>query len=105
MTSQVVFVPCPAYLDDNGAASCAQPADVSGRYITGSTDRPLGSARITYPQGDHFNGPVEYLTVAEPPVMAAVSVSQPTPPVHWGSGSAPKHGRRCGHEGAQRRLW
>jgi hypothetical protein len=105
MKSPVGFVPRPAYLDDKGAASCVLPAEVSGRYITGCTDGPVQSARVTCPPGHHFNGPVEYLTVAEPPVMAAVSISQPMPPVYWGQRLSPKHGRRRGCEGIQRGLW
>jgi hypothetical protein len=69
--SHVMFVTCPAYLDDRGAARCGLPAEVKARYLMESTDGPLESATINCPRGHHFNGPIEYLTVPGPPATAA----------------------------------
>lgn len=59
---QIVFLDCPAYLDDAGLARCGLPAEVSCRFIMTSTDGPLESATIRCPAGHFFNGPIEFLT-------------------------------------------
>ena len=58
----MMFVDCPAYLDQDGAARCGLPAEVRCRYIMRSTDGPLESAMIRCPAGHWFNGPIESLT-------------------------------------------
>ena len=58
----MMFLDCPAYLDQDGAARCGLPAEVRCRYTMGSTDGPLESAMIRCPAGHWFNGPVEFLT-------------------------------------------
>ena len=72
MHSQATFLNCPEFLDSDGAARCGLPAEAA-RYIINSTGGPLESARITCPRGHHFNGPVEYLTVPEPPAPQPAS--------------------------------
>ena len=75
MESQAMFLNCPAYLDNGGAARCGLPTEVEVRYIVSSTDGPLESAKIRCPLGHWFNGPIEYLTVPQPLAAAAVSAS------------------------------
>jgi hypothetical protein len=58
----MMFVDCPAYLDEDGAARCGLPAEVRCRYVMRSTDGPLESAMIGCPAGHWFNGPIESLT-------------------------------------------
>jgi hypothetical protein len=64
-TSALMFLSCPAYLDAHGARRCGLPAEVQARYVLGSTDGPLESARIQCPRGHWFNGPLESLTWVE----------------------------------------
>ena len=58
----MMFLDCPAYLDQDGATRCGLPAEVSGRFVMDSTDGPLESAMIRCPVGHWFNGPIEFLT-------------------------------------------
>src|SRR5579859_7012711 len=58
----MMFLDCPAYMDEEGAARCAFPAEVRRRYIMRSTDGPVESAMIRCPVGHWFNGPIEFLT-------------------------------------------
>ena len=46
MDASVMFVDCPAYMDQTGSVRCGLPAEVQGRHIMRSTDGPLESARI-----------------------------------------------------------
>jgi len=62
MQTSVIFLDCPAYMDDHGAVRCGLPAAVEYWYTVESTDGPLESAKIRCPRGHGFNGPVEYLT-------------------------------------------
>jgi hypothetical protein len=62
MQTDVMFLDCPEYLDQHGAARCGLPAEVLCWYTVGSTDGPLESARIQCPLGHWFNGPIESLT-------------------------------------------
>jgi hypothetical protein len=66
----VMFLDCPAYMDQRGAARCGLPAAVEGRYTVTSTDGPLESARIRCPRGHYFNGPLESLTWEKSPSTA-----------------------------------
>ena len=59
---RVMFLDCPAYMDQRGAARCGLPAAVEDRYTVTSTDGPLESVRIRCPRGHFFNGPLESLT-------------------------------------------
>jgi hypothetical protein len=58
----MMFLDCPAYLDQDGAARCGLPAEVRRWFTRGSTDGPLESAMIRCPAGHWFNGPIEFLT-------------------------------------------
>ena len=58
----MMFLDCPAYLDDEGAARCGLPAEVRCCYTMQSTDGPLDSVMIRCPSGHLFNGPLEFLT-------------------------------------------
>jgi hypothetical protein len=58
----MMFLDCPAYLDENGAVRCGLPAEVSCRFTMSSTDGPLECARIRCPVGHWFNGPIAFLT-------------------------------------------
>jgi hypothetical protein len=57
-----MFLDCPAYLDDEGAARCGLPAEVRCSYTMQSTNGPLDSVMIKCPLGHWFNGPLEFLT-------------------------------------------
>jgi hypothetical protein len=59
VSTYVMFLDCPAYMDSEGAARCGLPAAVEDRYTMTSTDGPLESAKIRCPRGHSFNGPVE----------------------------------------------
>jgi hypothetical protein len=73
MDASVMFVDCPAYMNQTGSERCGLPAEVQGRYVMRSTDGPLESARIRCPLGHWFNGPVESLTLEERPDMSVES--------------------------------
>lgn len=62
MGRMIMFLDCPAYLDDEGVARCGLPAEVRWRFIMDSTDGPVESAMIRCPSGHWFNAPVEFLT-------------------------------------------
>jgi hypothetical protein len=59
--SQVMFLDCPAYFNEEGSVRCDLPAAVEYRYILGSTGGQLESAKIRCPRGRWFNGPIEFL--------------------------------------------
>jgi hypothetical protein len=58
----MMFLNCPAYLDQDRAVRCGLPAEVRCRFTMRSTDGPLESAMIRCPAGHYFNGPIEFLT-------------------------------------------
>jgi len=58
----MMFLDCPAFLDQDGAARCGLPAEVRSRFIMRSTGGPIESAMIRCPAGHWFNGPIEFLT-------------------------------------------
>ena len=58
----MMFLDCPAYLDDEGAARCGLPAEVRCSYTMQSSGGPLDSVMIKCPSGHLFNGPLEFLT-------------------------------------------
>jgi hypothetical protein len=62
MRTNVMFLDCPAYMDEQGGTRCGLPAEVQYRYAVGSSGGPLESAKIRCPRGHWFNGPVEFLT-------------------------------------------
>jgi hypothetical protein len=58
----MMFLDCPADLDQEGAVRCGLPAEVRCRFIVRSSDGPLESAMIRCPAGHCFSGPIESLT-------------------------------------------
>ena len=58
----MMFLNCPAYLDQDRAVRCGLPAEVRCRFTMHSTDGPLESVMIRCPAGHHFSGPIEFLT-------------------------------------------
>jgi hypothetical protein len=58
----MMFLNCPAYLDQDSAVRCGLPAEVRCRFTMRSTDGPLESVMIRCPAGHSFSGPVEFLT-------------------------------------------
>ena len=58
----MMFLDCPAYLDQDGAVRCGLPAEVRCRFTMRSTDGPIESAMIRCPAGHYFNGAIESLT-------------------------------------------
>ena len=58
----MMFVDCPAYLDDDSARRCGLPAEVRCRFVMSSSDGPLEAAMIRCLSGHWFNGPIEFLT-------------------------------------------
>jgi hypothetical protein len=62
MEGRMMFLDCPAYLDEHGAARCGLPAEVEYRYGVQSTAGVLESAKIRCPLGHWFSGTVESLT-------------------------------------------
>jgi hypothetical protein len=58
----MMFLNCPACLDQDSAVRCGLPAEVRDRFTMRSTGRPLDSVMIACPAGHHFSGPIEFLT-------------------------------------------
>src|SRR5258708_17890688 len=91
MESHMMFLDCPAYLDEEGAVRCGLPAEVRSRFTMRSTSGPLESVMIRCPSGHWFNAPVEFLTLKNGKEQGLGS-----------AGRAPGSGRdsRRGHEAA-----
>jgi hypothetical protein len=58
----MMFLDCPAYLDQDGAVRCGLPAEVRCRFTMHSTDGPMEGATIRCPAGHYFCGAIESLT-------------------------------------------
>lgn len=58
----MMFLNCPACLDQEGALRCGLPAEVRYRFNMRSSDGPLESAMISCPVGHDFSGPIESFT-------------------------------------------
>ena len=58
----MIFMDCPAYIDEDGVVRCGLTAEVEYRYAVRSSDGPLESVKVRCPRGHWFNGPVESLT-------------------------------------------
>jgi len=84
MESQVMFLDCPAYLDNVGSLRCGLPAEVEYRYLQTSSDGPLESAKIKCPLGHWFNAPVEFLTWEKDSDAARISRAGTRGPANWG---------------------
>ena len=54
----MMFLYCPAYLDQDSAVRCGLPAEIRCRFTMRSTDGPLESAMIRCPAGHSFTGPI-----------------------------------------------
>ena len=59
----MMFLDCPAYLDEDGTARCGLPAEVTGRFTSRSTSGPLDSVKTCCPVGHRFHGPLEFLAM------------------------------------------
>jgi hypothetical protein len=75
MDTSVIFLDCPAYMDEHGAARCGLPAAVEYRYTVKSTDGPLESAKIRCPRGHCFNDPIESLTRRKHPAGSPARIT------------------------------
>ena len=82
----MMFLDCPAHLDEDGARRCGLPAEVRCWFTMRSSDGPVEAAMIRCPSGHWFNGTIESLTwdkiPPQPPsekqaVTAAKAPSQP----------------------------
>jgi hypothetical protein len=58
----MMFLDCPACLDQDGTVRCGLPAEVRCRFSMRSSDGPLESAMIRCPAGHWFSGPIGSLT-------------------------------------------
>jgi hypothetical protein len=58
----MMFLDCPAYLDQDGSLRCGLPAEVRCRFTMRSADGPVESAMIRCPAGHYFSGAIESLT-------------------------------------------
>ncbi len=58
----MMFLDCPAYLDDGRTVRCGLPAEVRCRFTMRSTDGLLEGAMIRCPAGHYFCGAIESLT-------------------------------------------
>jgi hypothetical protein len=65
MDAKVMFLDCPAYVDELGAVRCGLPAEVQDRYTMTSTGGPVECAKIRCPRRHWFSGPVEFFTWAK----------------------------------------
>jgi hypothetical protein len=70
--ADMMFLDCPAYLDEDGRARCGLPAEVTYRYTVRSTNGLLESAKIRCPLGHWFNGPIASLIWRKEPGATAV---------------------------------
>ena len=68
----MMFLDCPAYLDQDGAERCGLPAEVCDRFTARSTGGPVESVRIRCPSWHWFSGPVEFLTCHADPGIEQV---------------------------------
>jgi hypothetical protein len=58
----MMFLNCPAYLDQAGAVRCGLPAEARRRFTMRSTEGPIECVMIRCPAGHWFNGAIESLT-------------------------------------------
>jgi hypothetical protein len=79
----MMFLDCPAWLDEEGALRCGLPAEVRCRFTMRSSDGPVEAAMIRCPSGHWFNGPIESLIwerEQEPPAGTVAAASPPPRP-------------------------
>ena len=70
MDTQIAFLDCPAYLNEEGTVRCGLPAEVTRRFVADSTDGPLESVRIRCPARHIFNASIESLAFKKQPGTA-----------------------------------
>ena len=87
----MMFLDCPAYLDEERTRRCGLPAEVRRRFTMRSTDGLLESAMIRCPSGHWFNGPIEFLTCD--------SRDKPHPASAAAAASARSAGLTASHDG------
>jgi hypothetical protein len=87
----MMFLNCPARLDQDGAVRCGLPAEIRYRFTIRSTDGPLDSVMIRCPAGHHFNGPIESLTPG--------TADNHDPGNAGASSRAGRDGLLCAHDG------
>jgi hypothetical protein len=63
METQMKFLDCPEFMDDQGVTRCGLPAEVEDEYTLPSTGGPMKGTRIRCPRGHWFNGPAESLSL------------------------------------------
>jgi hypothetical protein len=85
----MIFLDCPAYLNQDGTVRCGLPAEATCPYPMRSTDGPLEGVRISCPAGHHFNGTIE-------------SLSWNTKHNHDHDPGTAELGSRAGHDSLQR---
>ena len=61
MDSEVEYLDCPAYINDQGTVRCGLPAEVIDRFSLESTDGWLAAVAIVCPVNHRFNGVVDSL--------------------------------------------
>jgi hypothetical protein len=93
----MMFLNCPAYLDQEGAVRCGLPAEARCRFTMRSTDGPVESAMISCPAGHSFTGAIESLTwdstASQDPDPAGLGPRAGRDSLqsrHGGGGSAPR---------------
>lgn len=59
----MMYLDCPAYLDEDGAQRCGLPAEVTALVTNGLNQWAHRSVKICRPSGHRFNGPIEFLAV------------------------------------------
>jgi hypothetical protein len=90
----MMFLDCPGYLDQDGAARCGLPAEVRCRFTMRSTDGPVESVMITCPAGHYFNGPSNPSPgTARTTTIRALQDSVPAPGVTAQRGPDGRRGR------------
>jgi hypothetical protein len=92
----MMFLTCPAYLDQDKAARCGLPAEVRCRFTMHSTGGPLESVMIRCPAGHHFNGPVE--------LLAWDGTDQQDPGTAGPRSRAGRDSLQRGHDGRRREM-
>jgi hypothetical protein len=93
----MMFLNCPARVDQDGAVRCGLPAEVRCRFTIRSTDGPLDSVMIRCPAGHHFSGPIESLTPG--------TADNPDPGNAGASSRAGRDGLQRGRGGGGSALW
>src|SRR5262249_45882026 len=97
MEVTMIFLDCPAYLDDERTVRCGRPAEVSCRFTMRSTGGPLESAMIRCPAGHWFNGPIQSPPREKPPTARpgrAPGARRPPPNAPPGHPRGRRGGRR-----------